>query len=77
MCRLTYHWPAIRSEAWASVSVAYPLNGLANGCPLVEIQIATPAFLPGSAGPWKCAAVTGPVRPEKLPLQVSILVDGS
>ena len=25
---------------------------------------ATPAFLPASAGPWKCAAVAGPDRPE-------------
>src|SRR6266566_2856924 len=42
-----------------------------------EIGTATPAFLPTSAGPWKWAALAGPLSPEKLPSQVSILVAGS
>src|ERR1700683_108798 len=50
---LTYQLPAIRSAAWASVSVAEPSNGLVLGL----IATATPAFLPGAAGPWKWAAV--------------------
>src|ERR1700728_649876 len=49
---LTYQLPAVRSAAWASVSVADPSNGLA----LDLIGTATPAFLPAAAGPWKCAA---------------------
>src|ERR1700733_6515400 len=69
--------PAARSEAWASESVAVPLNGLSSVLPFSEIQTATPAFLPGSAGPWKWAAVAGPERPEKLPVQLNSLVAGS
>src|ERR1700680_1244665 len=57
---LTYQRPARRSAAWASVSVAAPVNGLALGV----IGIATPPFLPASAGPWKWAAVAGPLSPE-------------
>src|SRR5271169_4860135 len=56
---LTYQLPAIRSEACMSVSVAEPCKGLVAGV----IGTATPAFFPGSAGPWKWAAVAGPVRP--------------
>src|SRR6516164_631455 len=57
---LTYHLPAMRSAAWASVRSAEPWNGLE----LAVIGMATPAFLPGSAGPWKWPAVALPLRPE-------------
>ena len=40
--------------------VAAPSNGLALGV----IGTTTPAFLSGSAGPWKWAIVAGPERPE-------------
>ena len=36
-----------------------------------------PAFSPGSAGPWKCAAVASPLRPEYSSVQVSVLVSVS
>jgi len=36
------------------------VTGLAG---FVPIGTATPAFAPAAAGPWKCAAVAGPVRP--------------
>src|SRR5262249_56864185 len=50
VCTLTYQRPAMRSAACASVSVAEPLAGLMG---LLAIRIATGAFLPTSAGPWK------------------------
>src|SRR5262249_39826853 len=74
---LAYNMPFCRSSAWASVKVAWPLNGLERFWPFSEIQITGAAFLPTSAGPWKCAAVAGPLRPEKLPSQVRTLVPGS
>jgi cytochrome c556 len=43
------------------VRVAVPSAGL-KAAP--GIATATPAFLPGSAGPWKCAAVALPESPE-------------
>src|ERR1700675_4810945 len=58
---LKYHLPAIRSEAWASVSVASPSNGLF-AVVSEKTGICTAALLPGSAGPWKWAAVAGPVE---------------
>src|SRR6185312_6434328 len=60
---LKYQRPAIRSAACASVSALEPSNGLLAVGPW-NTGTTTPAFLPGSAGPWKCAAVAGPVRPE-------------
>src|SRR5207302_10906555 len=45
---LAYHFPAMRSAACASVRVAEPFAGLVG---LLPIRTATPAFLPGSAGP--------------------------
>ena len=56
---LKYHLPAARSAAWASVSVASPLIGLASA-PFTGTT--TPALVLASAGPWKCAAVAGPLR---------------
>src|SRR5215471_9528011 len=58
---LTYHFPASSCAICASVNVAEPLIGLAR-LPLNGTTI--PALAPGSAGPWICAAVTGPLRPE-------------
>src|SRR5262249_10822131 len=57
---LTYQRPASRSAACASVRLAEFSNGLVLGV----IGTATPAFLPGSAGPWKWAIVAGPDSPE-------------
>src|SRR5664279_4665689 len=56
---LTYMSPSIRALAWASLSVAEP----SKLGPLGLIGTMTPAFLPSAAGPWKWAAVAGPVRP--------------
>src|SRR6516164_3647892 len=58
---LTYHLPARRSAAWASVRSALPLKVLDLAS---VIGTTTPAFLPGSAGPWKWPAVAGPLSPE-------------
>ena len=51
--------PSISALAWASLSVAEP----SNEGPFGLIGTITPAFLPTGAGPWKWAAVAGPVRP--------------
>src|SRR6185312_3087 len=56
---LAYHLPAMRSDSCWSVSVAVPLCGLVG---LVPHGTTTPALAPGAAGPWKCAAVAGPLR---------------
>src|SRR5215204_2444044 len=66
-----YMRPAIRSAAWASVSVADPLAGLVG---LLPIGMTTPAFLPASAGAWKWAAVASPVSPEKVTVQFRVFV---
>src|SRR3954469_20268877 len=58
--RLKYHMPDERSVACASVSVALPLIGLAKGA---SSGTTGSALAPIAAGPWKCAAVTSPVRP--------------
>src|SRR3984893_1503494 len=58
---LTYHFPASSCAICASVNVAEPLIGLAR---LPVNGTTTPAFAPGSAGPWICAAVAEPLRPE-------------
>ena len=60
---LKYHLPAARSAACASVRVASPLSGLTIP-PLAGAGTGTttPALVLASAGPWKCAAVAGPVR---------------
>src|SRR5437868_10360809 len=58
----------MRSAACASVSVALPSTGLAVA---LGIATATPAFLPASAGPWKCAAVAGPDRPLYVSFQLN------
>ena len=51
--------------------MALPLIGLVGFCPISK---ATPEVLPGSAGPWKCATVAGPVRPSKVIVQVKFLL---
>ena len=52
-------------QAWVAhipgLKVALPSTGLDVA---LGMATATPAFLPASAGPWKCAAVAGPDRPE-------------
>src|SRR4029077_8960029 len=58
-----YHLPASRSAICASVSVTEPVTGLVG---FVPIGTATRALAPGAAGPWKCAAVAGPLRPKKV-----------
>src|SRR5205085_11967604 len=61
---------AARSAACASVSVAEPCNGLAIGNMLRGgSESTTGALLPGSAGPWTCAAVAALVRLPKLTFQ--------
>jgi len=59
VCMLTYHLPACRSAACASVKVASPLIGDL----VTVIGSPTPALAPASAGPWKWAATASPVRP--------------
>src|SRR5581483_4307165 len=66
----TYHLPAIRSSACASVSVALPSKA-ALSAPVMGTT--TGPFLPASPA-WKCAAVAGPVRPDTLPFHVSCLL---
>src|SRR5262249_61313943 len=63
----------MRAAACASVRLAEFSNGLVLGV----IGTATPAFLPGSAGPWKWAIVAGPLSPGKMPLQGSFFLPGS
>src|SRR4051794_40156769 len=67
---LAYHLPAIRSAAWAGVSVAWPSIGLAADAK----GRTTAAFAPALAGPWKWAAVAGPLRPSYVILYLSTLV---
>src|SRR6185503_14509162 len=69
----TYHFPAINSSAWASVSVAEPSNEPLSA---PAIGTTTAPFFPDSAE-WKCAAVAGPDRPVTLPFQDSCLLEVS
>src|SRR5215510_5696286 len=66
----TYHLPAIKSSACASVSVADPSNAPLSA---PAIGTTTAPFFPDSAE-WKCAAVAGPDRPVTLPFHESCLL---
>src|SRR5215510_16176069 len=66
----TYHFPAIKSSACASVSVAEP-SKLPLSAP--AIGTTTAPFFPDSAE-WKWAAVAGPDKPVTLPFHASCLL---